>query len=79
MANLGPMAGQISHFVNYAPGGEDYSRQRYGNEYNRCIGVLERRRADVEGAGENPPVAVSGQDFVSLAGEILRHGILRND
>jgi GST-like protein len=43
MANLGPMAGQISHFVNYAPGGEDYSRQRYGNEYNRCIGVLERR------------------------------------
>ncbi len=43
MANLGPMAGQISHFVNYAPNGEDYSRERYSNEYNRCIGVLERR------------------------------------
>ena len=45
MANLGPMAGQISHFVNYAPSGENYSRQRYSNEYNRCIGVLERRLA----------------------------------
>jgi len=43
VGNLGPMAGQISHFVNYAPGDEDYSRTRYANEYNRCIGVLERR------------------------------------
>ena len=37
------MAGQLSHFVNYAPGDHDYSRQRYANEYNRCLGVLERR------------------------------------
>tara|TARA_B100001123_G_scaffold172043_1_gene197786 strand:- start:860 stop:1252 length:393 start_codon:yes stop_codon:yes gene_type:complete len=38
------MAGQISHFVNYAPqDGNKYSRVRYANEYNRCIGVLERR------------------------------------
>ena len=43
MANLGPMAGQFSHFVNYAPGDEPYSKTRYANEYNRCIGVLERR------------------------------------
>lgn len=46
VGNLGPMAGQISHFVNYAPGdgGEHaYSKTRYANEYNRCIGVLERR------------------------------------
>ena len=46
VGNLGPMAGQFSHFVNYAPGDEAYSKTRYGNEYNRCIGVLERRLAD---------------------------------
>ena len=43
VGNLGPMAGQHSHFWNYAPEGEDYSSRRYANEYNRCIGVLERR------------------------------------
>ncbi len=46
VGGLGPMAGQISHFVNYAPAeGNDYSRDRYANEYNRCIGVLDRRLA----------------------------------
>jgi GST-like protein len=43
VGNLGPMAGQLSHFVNYAPGEHHYSHQRYANEYNRCLGVLERR------------------------------------
>lgn len=43
IGNLGPMAGQLSHFVNYAEGEHDYSHTRYANEYNRCIGVLERR------------------------------------
>jgi len=48
--NQGPMAGQLSHFVNYAPDfdnqgaeGHDYARNRYRNEYDRCLGVLERR------------------------------------
>lgn len=45
VGNLGPMAGQHSHFWNYAPGEEPYSEKRYANEYNRCIGVLERRLA----------------------------------
>ncbi len=43
VGNQGPLAGQLSHFVNYAPQDEHYSRQRYGNEYDRCLGVLERR------------------------------------
>jgi GST-like protein len=43
VGNLGPMAGQLSHFVNYAQGEHPYSLQRYKNEYNRCLGVLERR------------------------------------
>ncbi len=43
VGNLGPMAGQLSHFVNYAPGQHPYSHRRYADEYNRCLGVLERR------------------------------------
>ncbi|MCP1676749.1 GST-like protein [Natronocella acetinitrilica] len=46
--NLGPMAGQVSHFVNYAEGEHTYSRERYSREYNRCLAVLERRLADRE-------------------------------
>ena len=44
--NQGPMAGQLSHFINYAPDGEAYSKTRYANEYDRCLGVLDRRLAD---------------------------------
>jgi len=43
VGNLGPMAGQFSHFVNYAPAGQTYGLERYRNEYHRCLGVLERR------------------------------------
>ena len=43
VGNLGPMAGQYSHFVNYAEGENAYSYRRYKNEYHRCLGVLERR------------------------------------
>ncbi len=49
MGNLGPMAGQYSHFYNYAPkDGNEYSLERYANEYNRCLGVLDRRLRDHE-------------------------------
>ncbi len=48
MANLGPMAGQLSHFVNYAQGEHPYSKQRYAGEYARCLGVLEQRLGDRE-------------------------------
>ena len=44
VGNQGPLAGQLSHFVNYAPEGVgDYGRARYAREYDRCLGVLERR------------------------------------
>ena len=48
VGNLGPMAGQLSHFVNYAEGEHAYSHARYKNEYNRCLGVLDRRLAGRE-------------------------------
>jgi GST-like protein len=43
VGNQGPMAGQLSHFVNYAPEGQDYGRKRYAGEYDRNLAVLERR------------------------------------
>ena len=46
VGNQGPLAGQLSHFVNYAPEGQDYSKVRYANEYDRCLGILERRLGD---------------------------------
>ena len=45
IGGLGPMAGQVSHFVNYAPnfpGDHSYSEKRYKNEYDRLLGVMER-------------------------------------
>lgn len=40
----GPMAGQLSHFVNYAPEDErSYGRRRYKGEYERLAQVLENR------------------------------------
>jgi GST-like protein len=52
VAGLGPMAGQASHFINYAPKLVDdpakieYGRVRYLNELNRLYGVMERRLSD---------------------------------
>ena len=40
----GPMAGQLSHFVNYAPEEErSYGKKRYTGEYDRLLGVLDER------------------------------------
>ena len=44
VGGLGPMAGQVSHFVNYAPnfpGDHSYSETRYKNEYDRLLGVMD--------------------------------------
>lgn len=43
VGNQGPMGGQLSHFVNYAPDGQAYSAKRYRGEYERNLAVLERR------------------------------------
>jgi len=42
--NQGPMGGQLSHFVNYAPeGSRAYGHERYRGEYERNLAVLDRR------------------------------------
>lgn len=43
VGNQGPLAGQLSHFVNYAPDGQEYGHKRYRGEYERNLAVLENR------------------------------------
>ena len=44
VGNQGPMAGQLSHFRNYAPDADRaYGFKRYLGEYDRNLGVLENR------------------------------------
>ena len=45
---LGPMAGQLSHFVNYAKNPVPYALDRYRNEYDRLIAVMDVRMRDRE-------------------------------
>lgn len=43
---LGPMAGQLSHFVNYAKETVQYAHDRYANEYDRLLAVMDVRLRD---------------------------------
>ncbi len=51
MANLGPMAGQNHHFLNYASEKIEYAIERYVRETSRLYGVLDRRLDDHEHVG----------------------------
>ena len=41
IGGFGPMAGQLSHFVNYAEGEHDYALNRYANEYDCLLTVMD--------------------------------------
>ena len=43
VGNQGPIGGQLSHFVNYAPDDQYYSVSRYLGEYEKNLAVLEQR------------------------------------
>tara|TARA_R110002126_G_C10490621_1_gene504057 strand:- start:61 stop:690 length:630 start_codon:yes stop_codon:yes gene_type:complete len=45
MGGLGPMLGQVHHFVHYNPDKSEYSSERYSTEAHRLYGVLEKRIA----------------------------------
>jgi GST-like protein len=40
---LGPMAGQLSHFVNYVKTAVPYAQDRYAREYDRLLAVMDVR------------------------------------
>ncbi|MGA7329641.1 MAG: glutathione S-transferase N-terminal domain-containing protein, partial [Rhodomicrobium sp.] len=45
MGGLGPMLGQVHHFVKFNRGKAPYAEERYSKEAHRLYGVLERRLA----------------------------------
>jgi GSH-dependent disulfide-bond oxidoreductase len=48
MGGLGPMLGQVHHFVKFNRGKAPYAEERYSKEAHRLYGVLERRLAQIE-------------------------------
>ena len=48
VGGLGPMAGQLGHFLLYAPEPIAYARQRYAQEVDRLYGVLDQRLATTD-------------------------------
>lgn len=42
-SGLGPMAGQLSHFVNYVKEELPYAQKRYADEYDRLLAVMDVR------------------------------------
>ncbi|MET0983862.1 MAG: glutathione binding-like protein [Steroidobacteraceae bacterium] len=46
VGGLGPMGGQLSHFVNFAEHGNDYAKARYAREYERLLAVMDARLND---------------------------------
>ncbi len=48
MGGVGPMFGQVHHFVKYNPGKAPYAEERYLNEAKRLYRVLDKRLGDAE-------------------------------
>ena len=48
MGGVGPMLGQVHHFVKYNKGKAPYAEERYLAEAHRLYGVLDKRLADHE-------------------------------
>jgi GST-like protein len=48
MGGIGPMLGQVHHFVKYNPGKAPYAEERYTKEAHRLYGVLDKQLADKE-------------------------------
>jgi GST-like protein len=46
MGGIGPMLGQVHHFVKYNKGKAPYAEERYLKEAHRLYGVLDRRLAE---------------------------------
>lgn len=57
MGGIGPMLGQVHHFVRFNKGKAPYAEDRYLKEAHRLYGVLDRRLADREYVADTYSVA----------------------
>jgi GST-like protein len=57
MGGVGPMLGQVHHFVKYNAGKAPYAEERYLKEAHRLYGVLDRRLKDHEFVADDYSIA----------------------
>jgi GST-like protein len=57
MGGIGPMLGQVHHFVKYNKGKAPYAEERYLKEAHRLYGVLDRRLAEHEYVADDYSIA----------------------
>ena len=57
MGGIGPMLGQVHHFVKYNKGKAPYAEERYLKEAHRLYGVLDKRLADREFVADEYSIA----------------------
>jgi GST-like protein len=57
MGGIGPMLGQVHHFVKYNKGKAPYAEERYLKEAHRLYGVLDRRLAGREYVADEYSIA----------------------
>jgi GST-like protein len=57
MGGVGPMLGQVHHFVKYNKGKAPYAEERYLKEAERLYGVLDRRLANREFVADDYSIA----------------------
>jgi GST-like protein len=57
MGGVGPMLGQVHHFVKYNAGKAPYAEERYLKEAHRLYGVLDKRLADHEYVADEYSIA----------------------
>jgi GST-like protein len=57
MGGIGPMLGQVHHFVKYNKGKAPYAEERYLKEAHRLYGVLDRRLAGREYVADDYSIA----------------------
>ena len=57
MGGLGPMLGQVHHFVRFNPGKAPYAETRFRDEARRLYGVLDQRLAVAEYVGGSYSIA----------------------
>jgi GST-like protein len=57
MGGIGPMLGQVHHFVKFNKGKAPYAEERYLKEAHRLYGVLEKRLADHEFVADEYSIA----------------------
>lgn len=74
MASVGPMFGQLSHFINYAPEPLPYAIRRYEKETQRLCSVLDRHLEQCEFIAGDYSIAdiatvpwVAAYDYFELA------------